>query len=105
MSRFDMLMINEWTVLAHPLFLNQWEKLIEAVDALKAKKSEDYQKSIDAKPLAALIWLVTVTVPSDPTAAIYRQDSPLVLIASTGSAPNSATAVSGFSSATAAPAR
>jgi toxin YhaV len=72
-----MLTINGWTVLAHPLFLDRWEKLIEAVDALKAKKPEDYQKSADAKLLAALVQLVTVAIPSDPTAAAYRQGSTL----------------------------
>lgn len=72
-----MLTINGWTVLAHPLFLDQWEKLIEAVEALKTKRPEDYQKTADAKLLAALVQLVTVAVPSDPTAAIYRQGSTL----------------------------
>src|SRR5690606_29015303 len=48
---------------------------IEAVEALKAKKPRDYQKSADAKRLAALVHLVTVAVPSDPTATIYRQGS------------------------------
>ncbi len=72
-----MLIIKGWTVLAHPLFLDQWEKLIEAVDALKAKKPGDYQKSADAKLLAALVQLVHKTVPSDPTAATYRQGSTL----------------------------
>ena len=72
-----MLTVNGWAVLAHPLFLDQWEKLIEAVDALKAKKPGEYQKSADAKLLAALVKLVTITVPSDPTAAMYRQGSTL----------------------------
>ena len=72
-----MLTINGWTVLAHPLFLDQWEKLIEAVAALKAVKPEHYQKSADAKLLAALVQLVHQTVPSDPTAATYRQGSTL----------------------------
>ena len=72
-----MLTINGWTVLAHPLFLDQWEKLIEAVAALKAAKPEHYQKSADAKLLAALVQLVHQTVPSDPTAATYRQGSTL----------------------------
>jgi toxin YhaV len=72
-----MLTINGWTVLSHPLFLDQWERLIETVEALKTKNPEDYQKSADAKLLAALVQLVTVTVPSDPTAAIYRQGSTL----------------------------
>jgi toxin YhaV len=72
-----MLIINGWTVLAHPLFLDQWEKLTEAVDALKATKPGDYQKSADAKLLAALVQLVHKTIPSDPTAATYRQGSTL----------------------------
>ena len=72
-----MLVINGWTVLAHPRFLDQWEKLISSVDTLKAKKPEDYQKSAEAKLLAALVQLVTVTVPADPTAVTYRQGSTL----------------------------
>lgn len=69
--------INGWTVLAHPFFLGQWEKLVEAVDELKAKKPDDYQKTADAKVLASLVQLVTVNVPSDPTASIYRQGATL----------------------------
>ncbi|CAD7036093.1 type II toxin-antitoxin system YhaV family toxin [Pseudorhizobium endolithicum] len=72
-----MLTINGWAVLSHPLFLDQWERLIETVEALKTKKPEDYHKSANAKLLAALVQLVTVTIPSDPTAAIYRQGSTL----------------------------
>ncbi|GGE07635.1 hypothetical protein GCM10011390_28360 [Aureimonas endophytica] len=72
-----MLTINGWAVLAHPLFLDQWERLIESVDALQVKNPEDYRKSADAKLLAALVQLVAVTIPSDPTAALYRQGSTL----------------------------
>jgi toxin YhaV len=36
-----MLTINDWTVLSHALFLDQWERLIETVEALKTKKLED----------------------------------------------------------------
>jgi toxin YhaV len=72
-----MLTINGWAILAHPLFLDQWEKLIEAVDALKAKRPEDYQGFADAKLLAALVQLVAVAVPSDPTSVMYRQGSTL----------------------------
>jgi toxin YhaV len=72
-----MLTINRWTILAHPLFLDQLEKLIATVEVLKAKRPEDFQKSGDAKLLAALVQLVSNTIPSDPTAAIYRQGSTL----------------------------
>lgn len=72
-----MMTINGWTILAHPLFLDQLEKLTAAVEALKAKKPDDYQKSADAKLLAAINQLVFQTIPSDPTATAYRQGSTL----------------------------
>lgn len=72
-----MLTIQGWTILAHPLFLDQWEKLIAAVVTLQTKKPDDYQKSADAKLLAALVQLVSKTIPADPTAAHYRQGSTL----------------------------
>lgn len=72
-----MLTINGWTILAHPLFLDQLEKLTETVEALKAKKPNEYQKNASTKLLAALNKLVFETIPSDPTATVYRQGSTL----------------------------
>lgn len=72
-----MLTINGWTILAHPLFLDQLEKLTETVELLKAKKSEEYRKNPNTKLLASLNKLVFETVPADPTATAYRQGSTL----------------------------
>ncbi|TPK61168.1 type II toxin-antitoxin system YhaV family toxin [Mesorhizobium sp. B2-3-3] len=72
-----MLTVNGWTILAHPLFLDQLEKLTEAVEALKAKKPDEYQKNASTKLLAALNKLVFQTIPADPTATVYRQGSTL----------------------------
>ncbi|OZB19106.1 MAG: toxin [Hyphomonas sp. 34-62-18] len=72
-----MLTINGWTLLAHPLFLDQLEKLIEAVEALKAKKPDEFQKHANTKLLAALNKLVFETIPADPTITAYRQGSTL----------------------------
>lgn len=72
-----MLTINGWTILAHPLFLDQLEKLVETVEALKAKKPDQYQKNANTKLLAALNKLVFQTIPADPTATMYRQGSTL----------------------------
>ncbi|MDN3711431.1 type II toxin-antitoxin system YhaV family toxin [Paracoccus cavernae] len=72
-----MLTINGWTILAHPLFLDQLEKLTQTVEALKAKKPEDYRKNANTKLLAALNKLVFEAVPADPTATAYRQGSTL----------------------------
>ena len=72
-----MLTINGWAILAHPLFLDQLEKLIGAVEVLKSKKPRDYQKSANTKLLAALSQLVFETIPFDPAAPAYRQGSTL----------------------------
>lgn len=72
-----MLTINGWTILAHPLFLDQLEKLTDAVEALKAKKPDEYQKNASTKLLAALNKLVFHTIPADPTATVYRQGATL----------------------------
>ncbi len=72
-----MLTINGWTILAHPLFLDQMEKLTDAVEALKAKKPDEYQKNASTKLLTALNKLVFQTVPADPAATVYRQGSTL----------------------------
>lgn len=69
--------INGWTILAHPLFLDQFERLIATVGTLKAKKPDNYQKTAEAKLLAALVQLIRTTISSDPTATVYRQGATL----------------------------
>lgn len=68
-----MIPINGWVILAHPLFLDQLERLMDAVEDLKARKPDTYQGSANTKLLAALNKLVFQAIPSDPTASIYRQ--------------------------------
>lgn len=72
-----MLTINGWTIFAHPLFLDQLERLMSTVEALKAKKPHEYQKNANTKLLAALNKLVFDVIPADPTASAYRQGSTL----------------------------
>lgn len=72
-----MLTINGWTILAHPLFLDQLEKLTGTVETLKAKKPDEYQKNANTKLLTALNKLVFQTIPADPTATVYRQGATL----------------------------
>ncbi|SHI38911.1 toxin YhaV [Aureimonas altamirensis DSM 21988] len=72
-----MLTIDGWTILAHPLFLDQLEKLTDAVEALKERKPEEYRKNASTKLLAALNKLIFQTIPADPTATVYRQGSTL----------------------------
>jgi len=72
-----MLVINDWQLFAHPLFLDQVEKLTAAVDRAKTKDPTGFQKTANAKVLAALRRLIFETIPSDPTRAEYRQGGTL----------------------------
>jgi toxin YhaV len=69
--------IHGWTVLAHPLLLDQLEKLTASVEALALKKPDDYQESANAKLLAALVTLIFDKVPQDPTLSAYVQGKTL----------------------------
>lgn len=69
--------INGWTVRAHPLLLDQLEKLTASVDALKFKDPESYQESANAKLLAALLELMFEKIPQDPTSTSYVQGKTL----------------------------
>lgn len=72
-----MSIVNGWTLYAHPLFLDQLERLTEAV-AKKAKKDpKGYTSSADAKLLAALRKLVFEVVPVDPARPEFRQGGTL----------------------------
>ncbi len=72
-----MLVINGWQVFAHPLFLDQIEKLTDAVERAKAKDPIGFQKTANAKLLAALRIVAFETIPSDPTRPEYRQGGTL----------------------------
>jgi len=71
------LVVNGWKIFAHPLFLNQLEKLTTAVALNKLKNPETWHGSANAKLLAALRQLIFETVPEDPTRAEYRQGATL----------------------------
>ena len=69
--------INGWHVLAHPLFLDQFEKLIGAVERERARNPDGYGNTANAKLLTALARLLLDIVPADPTRPEYRQGGTL----------------------------
>lgn len=71
------LVINGWTIFAHPLFLDQVENLIQQVEAFKRKAPADYQKKNATKRLAAIAKLALEVIPQDPGRAEYRQGDTL----------------------------
>lgn len=71
------MVINGWTIFAHPLLLDQLERLTEAVAKARAADPTDYQDTAQAKLLAMLATLIFETIPADPTRPDYRQGSTL----------------------------
>lgn len=58
-----MLVVKCRQLFAHPLFLDQIEKLTAAVGRAKAKDPKGFQKTANAEVLAALRKLVLETIP------------------------------------------
>lgn len=71
------LVVNGWTIFAHPLFLNQLETLIQQVEALRQKDTLGYVKKNASKRLAAIAKLAFADIPQDPTNPEYRQGNSL----------------------------
>jgi toxin YhaV len=72
-----MLEVNGWQLFAHPLFLDQIEKLAAAVERAQANDPRGWRKSANAKLLAVIRQLVFETIPQDPTRPEYRQGGTL----------------------------
>ena len=77
MSGATPLVINGWTLFAHPLFLDQLEMLTAQVEALKRKDPSGYVKKNTAKRLAAIARLAFEVIPQDPARPEYRQGTTL----------------------------
>ena len=71
------LVVNGWTIFAHPLFLAQIEALIRKVEALTQKDPGGYTKKNDSKRLAVITKLAFEVIPQDPARPEYRQGSSL----------------------------
>ena len=71
------LVVNGWTIFAHPLLLDQVDGLIQQVTALKLKDPRGYKKKNATKRLAAVAKLAFDVIPQDPSRPEYRQGSTL----------------------------
>ena len=69
--------VNGWTLYAHPLFLDQLEDLIAAVEKARKKDPKGYKKKRAAKLLAAVLKVAFEDIPGDPTRDSYRQGGTL----------------------------
>ena len=69
--------VNGWTLYAHPLFLDQLDALTAQVRALKRKDATGFMKNNASKRLAAIVKLAFEVIPQDPTRPEYRQGDTL----------------------------
>lgn len=69
--------INGWEIYAHPLFLDQLERLIAAVEKARKKDPRGYRKKRAAKLLSAVLKIAFEVIPEDPTRPVYRQGDTL----------------------------
>lgn len=71
------MIVNGWVLCAHPVFLDQYERLIKEVEKLRIKNPKAYKSKNVTKRLAAIQKLVFEIIPSDPTLPAYRQGTTL----------------------------
>ena len=71
------LLVNGWTIFAHPLFLDQILALALQVDGLKQKDPSGFTKKNATKRLAAIGKLAFEVIPQDPGRTEYRQGNTL----------------------------
>lgn len=71
------LVVNGWTIFAHPLFLAELETITWQVEVLKQKDPVGFTKKNATKRLAAIVKLAFEVIPQDPTRAEYRQGNTL----------------------------
>jgi toxin YhaV len=77
LSTSQPLVINGWSIFAHPLFLDEFEELLTSVEILRQNNPQNYQKKNATKRLAAIAKLVFEVIPQDPTRNEYRQGTTL----------------------------
>lgn len=77
LSRAGAIVVNGWTLFAHPIFLDEVETLITKVEALKEQQPETYHTKNVSKRLAAINKLAFEVIPKDPEASKYRQGETL----------------------------
>ncbi len=66
-----------WRLHAHPLFLNQIERLLAAVERAKRSDPEGWQGKADTRLLTAIRALILDRIPRDPLAPEFRQGNTL----------------------------
>ncbi len=73
----SLLVFKGWKIGAHPLFVDQLVKLIDAVEQERTRGQGDYRDGANAKLLAAILKLTLDVIPTEPAAPAFRQGDTL----------------------------
>jgi toxin YhaV len=73
----DALVVNGWTLYAHPCFIEQVDRLLARVAELRQRDPRGWRAKNDAKRLAAVVRLAFDIVPQDPARKEYWQGDTL----------------------------
>ena len=76
-AALERLVINGWTIYAHPLFLQELEAQAQKVEVLRKKDPKGSKQKNATKRLAAIHKLAFTDIPEDPAKAEYRQGGTL----------------------------
>jgi toxin YhaV len=76
-ARNSTLFINGWAVFIHPVFLEQFENIVTAVDRLEAKDPAGYFNRREAKIFGAIMKMAFEVIPGDPTHRMFLQGDTL----------------------------
>jgi toxin YhaV len=71
------LFVNGWSIFAHPVFLDHLVRLIEEVEARKARDPKTWRSKNCTKRLAAIYKLITEVIPANPESPEFRQGDTL----------------------------
>ena len=68
----QVVVVNGWTILVHPLFLQEVTTLLEKVRRAQQKDPKGYRSKNSTKRLAAILDLAFNIIPQDPSRSDYR---------------------------------
>jgi toxin YhaV len=71
------MVVNGWRLYVHPLFEQQFRRLVEQVEALATNDPVGYKQQSAAKLLATINRHIREIIPRDPGAAEFRQGNTL----------------------------
>ena len=95
------IVVNGWSIYAHPLFVDQFETLLKEVEGLRAIDPTGYREKKKAKLFAAICKMVFEVIPRNPGDRVFWQGTTLGSSTGIGIARSFLRDATGCSSATA----